>query len=88
MTLEVTQEDREAYLALNMLPEFDAADVRAGRWDGVTGVQAFAAHRQAVERKVVEWLRRQHEAVQAFQEYAPRNLSEVADAIERGEHRL
>lgn len=45
MTVEVTQEDREAYLAMNMLPEFDAADVRAGLWDKVTGLQAFARHR-------------------------------------------
>lgn len=41
----VTDADREAYLAMNILPEFDAADVRAGLWDKVTGVQAFAAHR-------------------------------------------
>ncbi|MBR2268275.1 hypothetical protein [Sphingobium sp.] len=41
----VTEADREAYLAMNMLPEFDAADVRAGLWDKVTGVQAFARHR-------------------------------------------
>ena len=45
--VEVTQEDREAYLAMNMLPEFDAADVRAGLWDKVTGLQAFARHRIA-----------------------------------------
>ncbi|MGJ8477234.1 hypothetical protein [Sphingobium yanoikuyae] len=41
----VTAADREAYLAMNMLPEFDAADVRSGLWDKVTGVQAFARHR-------------------------------------------
>lgn len=41
----VTQADREAYLSMNMLPEFDAIDVREGRWDNVTGVQAFRAHR-------------------------------------------
>jgi hypothetical protein len=41
----VTDADREAYLAMSMLPEFDAADVRAGLWDKVTGVQAFACHR-------------------------------------------
>jgi len=45
--IEVTQADREAYLAMNMLPEFDAADVRAGLWDKVTGLQAFARHRIA-----------------------------------------
>lgn len=41
----VTDADREAYLAMNMLPEFDAADVRAGLWDNVTGLQAFKSHR-------------------------------------------
>ena len=47
--VEVRQEDREAYLAMSMLPEFDAADVRAGLWDKVTGLQAFARHRIAAE---------------------------------------
>jgi len=51
---EVRQEDREAYLAMNMLPEFDAADVRAGLWDKVTGLQAFARHRIAVENAALE----------------------------------
>jgi hypothetical protein len=27
---------------MNMLPEFDTADARAGRWDKTTGLQAFA----------------------------------------------
>ena len=53
---EPTQADREAYLSLNMLPEFDAADVRAGRWDHITGVQAFARHRQATEQAIIAWL--------------------------------
>lgn len=52
--VEVTHEDREAYLAMNMLPEFDAADVRAGLWDKVTGLQAFARHRIAAENAVLE----------------------------------
>jgi len=52
--VEVTDADREAYLALNMLPEFDAADVRAGRWDNVTGIQAFAAHRTATLQRVID----------------------------------
>ena len=43
----VTEADRKAYLSLNMLPELDAADVRAGRWDKVAGLQAFARHRAA-----------------------------------------
>lgn len=41
----VTEADREAYLSLNMLPELDAADVRAGRWDNLTGMQVMARHR-------------------------------------------
>lgn len=45
--VEVTEADRRAYLSLNMLPEFDQVDVLAGRWDNVTGIQAFASHRQA-----------------------------------------
>lgn len=40
--LEVTQSAREAYLSLSMLPEFDAIDVREGRWDKTTGLQTFA----------------------------------------------
>jgi len=47
MQVEVKEVDREAYLAMSMLPEFDAADVRAGRWDKTTGMQAFARHREA-----------------------------------------
>lgn len=57
---EVTAEDREAYLSMNMLPEFDAADVRAGLWDKVTGIQAFARHRltqSAADRAEIERLR-------------------------------
>lgn len=45
MTHEVNDAVREAYLRLNMLPEFDAVDVRAGRWDNVTGMQQLAAQR-------------------------------------------
>jgi len=45
--VEVAHADRVAYLSLNMLPEFDRVDVLAGRWDGTTGVQAFARHRIA-----------------------------------------
>ncbi len=52
--VEVRQEDREAYLAMSMLPELDAADVRAGLWDKVTGLQAFARHRIAAENAALE----------------------------------
>ncbi len=47
----VTDADREAYLALNMLPEFDAIDVREGRWDNTTGLQIIARHREAAEQR-------------------------------------
>lgn len=43
--IAVTDADREAYLSLNMLPELDAADIRAGRWDKLTGMQVMARHR-------------------------------------------
>lgn len=49
--VEVEEVDRTAYLAMNMLPEFDRADVLAGNWDKVTGLQAFAAHRIAAEQR-------------------------------------
>lgn len=45
--LPVTQKDREAYPSLNMLPPEDAEAVRAGKWDGVTGMQVLARHRVA-----------------------------------------
>lgn len=47
----VTEADREAYLALNMLPEKYAEAIRAGEWDEVTGLQAFARHREAAEQR-------------------------------------
>ena len=57
----VSQEAREAYLSMNMLPEFDAADVRAGRWDNTTGLQAFAKFEQSIRQQaergeVVAWM--------------------------------
>lgn len=45
--LPVTPEDREAYLAMNTLPEKYADVVRAGEWDSVTGMQVLARHRLA-----------------------------------------
>ena len=54
---QVLPVDREAYLSLNMLPEKYTADARAGRWDNVTGVQAFARHREQAERGLREALR-------------------------------
>lgn len=55
--LPVTQKDREAYLSLNMLPPEDAEAVRAGRWDGVTGMQVLARHRQdhTTPEPVLRW---------------------------------
>lgn len=40
--IEVSQRARDAYLSMSMLPEFDAIDVREGRWDKTTGIQTFA----------------------------------------------
>ena len=51
MTTTVSQEAREAYLSMSMLPEFDAADVRAGRWDSTTGLQAFAKFEQSIRHQ-------------------------------------
>lgn len=61
-----SQEAREAYLSMNMLPEFDAADVRAGRWDKATGLQAFARFEaETLERAAkvadAEWANREVE---------------------------
>ena len=42
----VNDADREAYLAFNMLPAILAADVRAGKWDELTGLQIIARHRE------------------------------------------
>tara|TARA_B100000378_G_scaffold123871_1_gene99968 strand:- start:2807 stop:3136 length:330 start_codon:yes stop_codon:yes gene_type:complete len=69
MTVEVTQEDREAYLAMNMLPEFDAADVRAGLWDKVTGLQAFARHRIEATRAAAERIAELEGALEPFAKY-------------------
>ena len=63
MQVDVTQADREAYLAMNMLPEFDAADVRAGLWDKVTGLQAFARHRIQAVRDQADEIARLREAL-------------------------
>jgi len=52
----VTEADREAYLSLNMLPASESAHIRAGRWDKMTGLQAFARHR-ATHAGEVERLR-------------------------------
>ena len=56
--LPVTPRDREAYLSLSMLPPEDAEAVRAGKWDSLTGVQAFARHRldhTAPAEPVLRW---------------------------------
>jgi len=64
--VDVTQADREAYLAMNMLPEFDAADVRAGLWDKVTGLQAFARHRIQAVRDQADEIARLREALETI----------------------
>ena len=76
MTEPVTADgaDREAYLSLNMLPKSDATDVRAGRWDHVTGVQAFARHRATatapLEARIAALEGAMREAVGALKFYA------------------
>lgn len=79
--VEVTPEDREAYLSLNMLPEFDAIDVRAGRWDHVTGVQAFARHR-------TEALASQRALVEALERVLERGYVSEFIKEERGDHAM
>lgn len=88
----VTDADREAYLESNMLPEFDAIDVRAGHWDGVTGLRAFARHRLAERARAVaylrsmsEWYDKNDDGWSGFDRIA-QGAREFADAIERGDH--
>lgn len=86
----VTQADREAYLAMNMLPEFDAADVRAGLWDKVTGVQAFKSHRlqsvaAATAAKDAEIARLKGQFVRYFHEAA--NAQEEVERLREGVER-
>jgi len=69
--MKVTQEDREAARRLCGLPS-DPAFIDSDR-----AVQAFAAHREAAEARVVEWLRTSHVGAA---------LPGIADAIARGEH--
>lgn len=42
---QVTEADRKAYLALNMLPEKYREAIMAGEWDSTTGMQVLARHR-------------------------------------------
>lgn len=51
----VKQEDREAYVKLCLPPEcHDAKLILNGQWDTHVGVQAFAAHRAALEKELEE----------------------------------
>ena len=74
MTLEVTDDDRA--MAKDLLAAF--SDEHAA----YLLAQYCAAHRQAAERKVVEWLRRV-----ALEQGGTYRAGVVADAIERREHR-
>lgn len=103
--LEVTQEDRDAAAKfmgdawhLFFPDDFDQAmkmtkEVKAGGCDNWTLVQAFAAHREAAERAVVEWLQSLADApgLPAFG-FKPHDLQGIyangfADAIAAGQHR-
>ena len=90
--ITVIDVDREAYLELNMLPEFDAIDVRDGRWDNVTGLRAFARHRLAERAAVVaylrcmaEWHDKNDDGWSGYDKIA-QGAREFADAILQGEH--
>lgn len=56
--VEVTEADREAYLAFNAMPAAYAERVRAGEWDEATGLQIIAHHRHtstaAAEARIAE----------------------------------
>lgn len=82
MQVDVTQADREAYLAMNMLPEFDAADVRAGLWDKVTGLQAFARHRIQAVRDQADEIARLREEVKRLREPTPAMIAAGQAACE------
>jgi len=82
--MKVTQEDR------NRAAELFATDgaqeaVRNGFSDNSALVQAFAAHREAAEARVVEWLRA-HECSLFVPDGGTEPFDEAADAIARGEH--
>lgn len=49
-TVPAIDDDRIAYLALNHLPSKYRADIMAGEWDNVTGMQVLARHRIAATR--------------------------------------
>lgn len=50
----VTQEDRRAYLSLNMVCPQDKAAVLSGDWDAVHGMQVLALHRQHARSLALE----------------------------------
>jgi len=59
----VTAADREAYLELNtLMPQF-SDDIRAGKWDRLTGLQVIARHRIAAARAAIEAAAEASEAI-------------------------
>lgn len=54
MIVRVTPTDRDAYLSLNNVGAIYRAQIVAGEWDTVTGMQAFARHRIESTRELLE----------------------------------
>ena len=52
--VEVTQEDRRAYLSLNMVSPQDKAAIMSGDWDAVHGMQVLAPHRHEARSAALE----------------------------------
>lgn len=88
--MTITQADREAAAdileVVSTLSKGGIQNIRDGKADGFHVVQAFAAHREAERRAIVEWLREKAEPL-------PINgdkrhiIQHLANAVERGEDR-
>ena len=75
--MTITQEDRQAAASLN--PGVARFYLNGGN-DHYKIVQAFAAHRIAAEQRIVEWLERRADAVEARDE-SERDFIIEADGI-------
>lgn len=89
--MKVTQEDRERAAKLSECiagksnGRDQIAECRKGKQDNTHLVQAFAAHREAAEARVVEWLARE-----MYEPFVPLDMAKAykraLEAIEAGEH--
>lgn len=79
---DVTQADRDAAAAYWKVSRIGNAETQrrylSGEADASFIVQAFAAHREAIEAEIAAWLRRAR---------TDWKWNDAADAIERGEYR-